>query len=182
MSKKQTQFIALLRGINVGGHHKVPMAELRELLARHGYSNIITILNSGNVIFEVEDHFPEDDEVSILLEDHFGFPIPTHIRTATDINKLVALNPFQNILESKSTRFYITFLHQDVKSPVGLPWESDDKSYRILRVIDQMVVSVLDVSVTRTPKAMDSLEKFFGKNLTTRNWNTIMRIYKKLNG
>ena len=46
------KYVALLRGINVGGHHKVPMAELRKELENLGFTNIVTILNSGNVIFE----------------------------------------------------------------------------------------------------------------------------------
>ena len=45
-------FVALLRGINVGGHHKVPMAELRTELEKLGYSKVNTLLNSGNIIFK----------------------------------------------------------------------------------------------------------------------------------
>ena len=43
--------VAFLRGINVGGHHKVPMAELKTTLVGMGFSNIKTLLNSGNVVF-----------------------------------------------------------------------------------------------------------------------------------
>ena len=48
-------YIALLRGINVGGHKKVPMAELRDLLNKNGFSDIKTYIQSGNVIFKVSD-------------------------------------------------------------------------------------------------------------------------------
>ena len=48
---KLQQYVALLRGINVGGHHKVPMADLKKLLANLGFTNITTLLNSGNVIY-----------------------------------------------------------------------------------------------------------------------------------
>ena len=52
--KETRKYVAFLRGINVGGHHKVPMSELKELLESEGMSNISTLLNSGNAIFTVK--------------------------------------------------------------------------------------------------------------------------------
>ena len=52
-SKNPTeQYVAFLRGINVGGHHKIPMAELRNVMEEMGFSEVVTLLNSGNVIFD----------------------------------------------------------------------------------------------------------------------------------
>ena len=70
-------YIAFLRGINVGGHHNVPMADLKTELQKLGFKNIVTILNSGNIIF---DH-KQEDTVSLeqIIADHlekvFHFPI-----------------------------------------------------------------------------------------------------------
>ncbi|MCH7399476.1 DUF1697 domain-containing protein [Belliella sp. DSM 107340] len=55
MNINLNRFIAFILGINVGGHHKVPMKELSFLLNQMGFSSIITILNSGNVIFESQE-------------------------------------------------------------------------------------------------------------------------------
>ena len=61
-----------------------------------------------------------------------------------------------------------------------LPWKSSDNSYEIIGKSDKTILSVLDLSVAKTPKAMKAFEKFFGTDSTTRNWKTIERIVKKL--
>lgn len=57
-----------------------------------------------------------------------------------------------------------------------VPYISEDKAFQIISIRDKTILSALDLSVTSTPKGMDDLEKLFGKNITTRNWNTIRRI------
>lgn len=176
-------YVALLRGINVGGHHKVPMAELRKEMEKLGYKKIITLLNSGNVIFEAYDENIEELEETISkhLEKVFGFPVPVLIRKSEEIIHLVKNNPFKNIEVTKNTRLYISFLKQTPETRLDLPWISDDNSYKILEIRDRTICSVLDLSATKTPKGMDALEKLFGKDITTRNWNTINRIAGKIN-
>jgi len=180
---KTLTYVAFLRGINVGGHKKVPMAELKEELAKLGYKNIITILNSGNVIFEGKAAKTSQIEEIIAphLEGHFGFTIPTIVRTAQHILELLQHDPFQNFETTKETRFYTSFLKDDVKVDIKLPWVSEDQSYQILARKDKTILSVLDLSITKTPQAMEALEKIYGKRITTRNWKTILRIEKKLN-
>ena len=73
-------------------------------------------------------------------------------------------------------------LQKDIETDLHLPWTSDDNSYKIIDKSDKTVLSVLDLSIAKTPKAMKAFERFFGKNITTRNWNTIKRIEKKLEG
>ena len=58
-------YIALLKGINVGGHKKIPMAELRELFSKSGYENVQTYIQSGNVIFQTPDQSREKIEARI---------------------------------------------------------------------------------------------------------------------
>jgi len=53
---------------------------------------------------------------------------------------------------------------------------SNDQAFRIIGVKGKIIVSVLDITTTNTPKGMEDLEKLFGKNITTRNWNTIQKI------
>lgn len=90
MNKKHT-FIALLRGINVGGHHKVSMADLRKEMATIGFENIITILNSGNVIFDAASD--SKTLVAEKLENHlektFGFAIPVVIVKGSFFSNLI---------------------------------------------------------------------------------------------
>lgn len=176
------KYVAFLRGINVGGHHKVPMAELRKALEKLGFMNVVTLLNSGNIIFDADADNPENFEKLIAgyLEKTFGFPVPTIIRRSEAISQLVFEAPFEGVMVDKDIRLYVSFLNKDSESDLELPWTSPDNSYKIIRKIDKSILSILDLSVSNTPKAMEAFEKFYGKDVTTRNWNTIERIGKKL--
>lgn len=176
------KYIAFLRGINVGGHHKVPMLELRKEMEKLKFENVVTLLNSGNIIFDAvtDDAENLERELSEHLEKTFGFPIPVILRSAEMINGFVIDNPFESILITKDIRLYVSFLHRDMESDLALPWVSDDTSFKVIFKSDKTIFSILDLSLSQTPKAMGILEKYYGKDITTRNWNTIKRIKEKL--
>lgn len=174
-----TTLIGFLRGINVGGHHKVPMADLREKLFEFGCLNPRTLLNSGNVAFETKltDVEALEQEMEIYLSACFGFPIPVILRTQKEISALVDENPFASIDVHKDIRLYVTFLKNKPEKKIEVPYFSADQSFEIKVIRDKMILSVLDLSTTNSPKGMDELEKLFGKNLTTRNWNTVVKVH-----
>lgn len=182
LTKQTERHIAFLRGINVGGHHKVPMADLRIVFEELKFENVVTLLNSGNVIFDTAVNDQEDLEILISekLENTFGFHIPTIIRKSKTINELYEAAPFQSVTIDKNIRLYVSFLKNDDASDLELPWTSPDSSYKIVQKKDRVILSILDLSVSQTPDAMKFLEQYFGKNITTRNWKTIERIIKKL--
>lgn len=178
----QTTYVAFLRGINLGSHHKVPMAELRKEMSKLGYKNVVTLLNSGNVIFDADtdNALKLEEKISAHLEQTFGFPIPTIIRRAETIINMAGNDPFTDVVLTKDIRLYVSFLQKDTDVELPLPWTSEDNSFQIIEKRDKAIFSVLDLSVSKTPKAMEAIEQFFGKDITTRNWNTIKRIEKKL--
>ncbi len=174
-------YIALLRGINVGGHHKVPMAALKKELARLGFEKIQTLLNSGNVIFETPATDEKELETKLAqhLEEVFGFPIPTLVRKAEDLQRLIMQDPFAGVELTDSTRLYVTFLREKPAQDLILPWTSEDGAFKILGIENHMISSVVDISIAKTPQAMGALESMFGKDITTRNWNTVNKIVTK---
>jgi uncharacterized protein (DUF1697 family) len=180
---RKEKYVAFLRGINVGGHHKVPMADLRKELEELGFENVTTLLNSGNIILEAISGNEENLEkkISAHLEKSFGFPIPTIVRKSEMIYELLNNDPFKDIQLTKDIRLYISFLQENVQTKLKLPWTSPDNSYKIIGKTGKNILSVLDISISKTPKAMEDLERYFGKNITTRNWNTIKRMEKSIN-
>ncbi len=172
-------YVALLRGINVGGNKKVPMADLKKLMEKAGYENVKTLLASGNVVFEASEKNAAKLKTALekLYEKKFGFTIPVLIRTVEELKALAKTKPFANITMTPETRLYITFLSGDKpKGTIQIPYSSPNNDYRILRASKTEVLSVLTVTATATVKVMDVLEKEFGKNVTTRNWNTVEKI------
>ena len=81
------EYVALLRGINVGGNNKVVMSELRAQIAAAGFGHVRTYINSGNLLFEAEDDAPSEDvaqAVEDILARHYDFPIRLALLTAQD--------------------------------------------------------------------------------------------------
>jgi uncharacterized protein (DUF1697 family) len=174
------KFVALLRGINVGGNKKVPMADLKTVFEKLGYKNVKTILASGNVIFEAPEKNTDKLAKTIgpAMEKKFKFPIPLLIRPASGIEKMLAKDPFKKIKVTQETRLYVTFLPEKTKSKLPIPYKSPDGSFEILRMEDDALFSHLDLTKTGTIEVMNVLEKEFGKNITTRNWNTVQKLVK----
>ncbi len=103
-------YIALLKGINVGGHKKVPMAELRELLSKSGYENVQTYIQSGNVILQSSEKSIRKIEATIkkAILDYFGFQVSVLVRTVPELNRIFDDSPFT---EEKKKASYFMMLH-----------------------------------------------------------------------
>lgn len=174
-----SKYVAFLRGINVGGHKPVKMDELRKAFEALGFQNLKTVLASGNVLFEAPKAKPLalTRTIESKLEAVFGHKISVLLRSLGEIQELADARPFQNIKVTPQTRLYVTFLSEKPKSELKAPHKSPDKSFTILRVSSSEVCSVLTLSPkAQTTDLMEFLEKVFGRNVTTRNWNTINRI------
>ena len=103
-------YIALLRGINVSGQKKVPMAELRTLLTNAGLENVQTYIQSGNVILKSPERDVQKLELKIhqAIKTHFGFEVPILVKTREDLQHIFDNCPFP---EEKKTNSYFTLLY-----------------------------------------------------------------------
>lgn len=173
-------YVAFLRGINVGGNKMIKMAELRKVLEAMGLESVKTLLASGNVLFSS----PKEEAGALVhrieanLEKSFSTKVGVILRTLAQIREIVAAEPFAEIEMNPDLRLYVTFLgEKSKKSTLKIPYESEGKELRILRVSEGEIFSVLDVSAGgRTVDAMGIIEKEFGRKVTTRNWNTVLKV------
>ena len=101
-------------------------------------------------------------------------------RTNSSQHCLIKRNPFKAVEVTKEIRLYVSFLKHEKEMNITLPWISEHKSYKIIQKENKNILSVLDLSITGNPNEMEALEKFFGKNITTRSWKTILRIENKM--
>jgi len=175
------KYAAFLRGINVGGKKLVPMQKLKTAFDAMQFKNVHTLLASGNVLFEAPpiDAIALEHKIEQKLKETFGQDIGVLIRTIEEIEHLSNSQPFKGIDVTPETRLYITFFSEKPKGSLKIPFASPDKSYKILHVSGREVCSVLVLSSnSRTVDLMKVLEKEFGSKVTTRNWNTIVRLLK----
>ena len=173
--------IAFLRGINVGGHKKVTMAALKASFEALGFTNVRTVLTSGNVIFEAPERDPEREEtVTRGLAKAFGFPVPVILRSIRELKAMVASDPFKAVPGGPDVRLYVTFRPKEAPSlsPARLP--EPPAGARIVRVEPGEVYSVVRLSQgAGTPDLMAFLERTLGRDVTTRNWQTVIKIAER---
>ncbi len=162
------RYVAFLRGINVGGNKKVPMADLRSCLEKAGFKNVKTLLNSGNVAFDASA--ADDKDIRTIIEKQFGFSVDTLVRTQDSLKKIVAEYPFKGVKVADGVTLYVTFFRH--KPEIQQP-----KNFTLVRVTDDAVCWYIDRSQggRGTLNAMEYWDKHFGKEITTRNYNTILK-------
>lgn len=173
-----TKYAAFLRGINSGKNPTVKMEVLRKTFKDLGFENVRTILASGNVLFEIDstDAIRLEQKIEEVVPETIGFYSDVIIRTIDDLHKLLLLNPFKTAEITLHSRLYVTFLKGKPKTNLEFP--SKGKGYAILGIFNGSVCSIVNLSDTKTPSLMQVLDKEFGKDITTRSWNTIERIVK----
>ncbi len=176
-------YIAFLRGINVGGKRQVKMEDLKKDFESLGFTGVQTLLNSGNVIFSSTETNSTvlTQKIEEKLAKTFGWEIGVILRTSDQIQDLINSDPFKDISITPETRLYVTFLSEKPRSNLKIPHDPPDKSFRIIHLTDSEVCSVVLLSTDKnTTDLMKFLEKEFGKKVTTRNWNTIIKIAEVL--
>ena len=158
-------------------------ARLREVVAGLGYSEVATVISSGNVVFEAD---PVDDDGRLALEtrleaawlEQLGFRSSTIVRCREEIERLVAADPFAGRTESRASTFEVTFLKHDPPPDLELP-VGDRGDATVVAVRDRAVFAVLDRSGP-TPALFRTLDRTFGDGATTRTWKTVLRLRKAL--
>ncbi len=175
---RMTRYVALLRGINVGGNRVIKMDALRAALTASGLDSVRTLLASGNVAFDAEeaDGRALAAQVEATLRAAFGHSIPVLLRTADQLRELVESAPFDGVEVTPQTRLYVSFLPEPATSGLAVPYRSPESDFKILRVTPAEVCSVLTLDRTDSVSAMQLLEKLFGPRITTRNWNTVLKL------
>jgi uncharacterized protein (DUF1697 family) len=176
-------YVALIRGINVGGHQQIKMEELREAFRALGFGDVGTVLASGNVLFDA----PKTGRPTLAakvregLREAFGGEMDVIIRTRREVAELVDSEPFRDVLVGPQTRLYVTFLAEEAGSGLTIPYESPEQDFKILSVAGGNVCSVLTLSPTRgTTDLMKFIEREFGRRITTRSWNTVLKTNEKM--
>lgn len=166
------KYIALLRGINVGGNRKVEMKRLKGLFETLGYSNVVTYINSGNVIFESDlQQKTLQKEIPEKLTKEFGFEIPTLIKNKKEIIRIANSIPkeWKNDSEQKTDVAYL-FPEIDSKKLVDdLPVKKQFIDVRYIKGAIIWNVKKKDYNKSHLNKII-SLKQY--QLMTVRNVNT----------
>ena len=168
-------YIALLRGINVSGQKKVPMAELRELLLESGFKNVQTYIQSGNVIFKSERKDVEKLELEIhnAIKKHFGFEVPILIIKPYVLQQIFDDCPFT---EEKKANSYFMLLYSN--PDVHLVNEVSKMSYQDEEFIisNNCIYFYSSIGYGRTKFNNNFFERKLKTTATARNYKTMVKL------
>jgi uncharacterized protein (DUF1697 family) len=180
------RYVALLRGINVGGNTMIKMEELRHTFEALGFENVVSYINSGNLAFDVQVQKParskgtttESDlvrKIEAAIEKDFAKSIPVMIREQSDIARILENNPFDGEFESHK-EMHVLFMKEEMP---------DDKQTQLLEQQtenERFVVNAREIYCHLKLGVADSLlgKGFIDRKLkvpiTGRNWRTVQKL------
>lgn len=173
MTRNLRTFIALLRGINVGGHNRIAMAELRELCAQQGWDGVQSYIQSGNLVFTA-DGMPAvlEAQLEAAIADRFGLRITTVIRDAAAWPAYLACNPYPDAaVEEPNLLMMVLAKHPPNAAAAELVRERADAE-RVAQVGDVLWIHYAG-GAGRSKLTPALLERAAGSPVTARNWRTI---------
>lgn len=172
------RYVALLRGINVGGKNRVEMPKLKTTFESLGFSDVVTYINSGNVMF-TDGHgsiHELTERIQAAIEADFGFPVPVVLRTQDQINEVCDRIPVDWINDGQTMKTDVMFLWEKYDSPDSIGYFNYKPDIeRLVYVGGALVWNITREYITR-----GSVIKMIGsdiyKHMTIRNINTVRKL------
>lgn len=171
------KYYAFLRGINVSGKNKIKMKEFVEILEKNNFKNVITYIQSGNIIFESDNRLKSELEYKIkkILSVEYNYDVPVIICNEIELRKVKENNPFdKNDVDKK--KLYYSFLFD-------LPSDENMKSLSSFNIgndkyeIHEKILYIrYDISAGKSKLNNVLIERKLKLNSTIRNYNTINKL------
>lgn len=168
-------YIALLRGINLGGHKMIKMEALRAMFESLNFKNVKTYIQSGNAVFQYKENDTGKIEKKIAkkIQEECGFEVPVMVKELDEIKTVLKNNPFVNKRKEDITKLHVTFLSGEPAK------EAIDKMKEGQHVPDEFILEGKNVYLL-CPNGYGNTKlnnNFFENKLkviaTTRNWKTV---------
>src|ERR1700735_3007844 len=175
---RTTVQIALLRGVNVGGHRAVAMSDLRDLITELGFSDARTLLQSGNLVFRGDGR--SGAALERLLETEaakrLGFQADFLVRSADELKDVVARNSFPREPEGAPSHLVVMFLKSAVNPKSVNAAQAAIAGRETILGNGRQVYVVYPDGIGRSRVSNVFLEGKLGIRGTARNWNTVLKL------
>jgi len=170
------RYVVLLRGINVGGHHSLPMKDLREILQSLGYEGVRTYIQSGNVVLTAGSP-PDGTAISAAVEERFGFSPRVLVIPGPVFEAVAEGNPYEDDV-SDPKHLHISFLAGPASPDLDAMKARQGPNERYTLTADALYLHAPE-GIGRSKFAADA-ERLLGVEATGRNLNTVRRIAEML--
>ena len=169
------QYIVLLKGINVGGHKKIPMAELRQLMTNNGFQEVHTYIQSGNIILKTNENeiYKIEDRISKSILDYFGFEVSVLVKTRKELQRIFDESPFS---QDKKKASYFMMLHDTPDETAAK--EASEKIYEgeEYQIINDCIYYFYEKGLGQSKFNVNFFERRFKTFTTARNYNTMVKL------
>jgi uncharacterized protein (DUF1697 family) len=172
-----TRYVVLLRGINVGRAKRIAMADLRAMLTGLGYTDVRTVLNSGNAVVTGADGDPDDHaaRVHAAITDRFAMDVRCLVLTGKRLRAIVDGHPFADVADNGSRMFaHVTSAAPDPALLAGYNPVALDPQWA--RLGDRVIYQWCPDGLLQAPQLGAYAEKHLGVTVTARNWNTMTKL------
>lgn len=175
-----TTYIALLRGVNLAGNKMVAMADLRAVIAKLGFSDVKTLLQSGNVTFRGSPKAPAKLEAQLeaAIEKRFGFKVECHVRTADEWRRVIDGNPFRAAAKKDPGHLLVSCFKAPLDPANVKALQAAIAALNgpeLLKADGRHLYMVFPDGVGNS-KANRIIDRKLGALGTARNWNTVQKI------
>ena len=170
------RYIALLRGINVGGHKKIRMADLKALFESLGFTEVVTYIQSGNVAFSSEGE-TSSEVISEAIQRSYGWEVSVLIRTAKEIKRILDACPFPK--EKKEESYFMLLFEPPSEENIKITqsYQFPNEEYLITPLCAYHYCS----DGYRNSKMGAIFEKELKVRTTTRNYRTMVKLLEIAN-
>ena len=168
-------YISMLRGINVSGQKRILMADLKTLYESLGLTRVRTYVQSGNVLFDspLADPAEAIAQIETAIQRTFGFEVPVLVRTAADLGRVIAINPFLPLHCNDTAHLYVHFLSAEPEPERVARLVIPANETGQVAVIGKEIFLFLPDGAGRTKLTNAFLESKLNVIGTARNWNTV---------
>jgi uncharacterized protein (DUF1697 family) len=153
------------------------MPALKAAFEAAGFTNVKTVLGSGNVVFDARSGSAEmlQQRAEAAMQEHLGHAFPAIVRSVEQLRAILASDPYRAFKVSPKAKRIVTFLRSrgGPQAKIKLPIELDGA--RILALKDREIFSAY-LPTPKGPVFMTLIQKTFGKDLTTRTWDTVAKV------
>lgn len=170
-------YIALFRGINIGGRHIIPMSELKIIIENLDLKDVKTYIQSGNVVFKCNEKNRDklSAKISLAIDKKFGFEPKVMLLSIGELEEAIKLNPFKKG-ESDHKTLHVMFLSEIPSNPNMQAMETIKVKGEQFRLIEKLFYLYAPDGVGRS-KLAANIEKHLGVPITGRNWRTVQEVY-----
>jgi uncharacterized protein (DUF1697 family) len=171
-------YIALLRGVNLGPHKRVSMADLRELVTRLGCEDAQSLLNSGNLVFRARTKSPADLERVLEAETKKRLGVETQyfLRTVDEWKDVIARNPMRKEAVSDPGHLLVGCLKDAPDAKAAKALDAAIPGREVARVVGHQVYIYYPDGIGTSKLTGSIIDRALGTRGTARNWNTVMKL------